>query len=298
MSFSLSFFPQPAVAPPLRRAVVPAPGEIVPSPRFPNAYRFGPKIGEGTFSVVVGCRDRWHRDLAAKVLKPMGTYEAVKSAAEREFAKLETLRHPRVTCLLDAFEYRDTFFLITERCASSLAEILPRLGRSALAWVIPVAEGVLEALDYLHSQNYSHQDLHLANVFASVPSHWVGPVDPRTVEFKIGDFGVAKMFHELGPANTRAQWMLPPEVSDPKFGSVDYRIDIYHAGLLLLQVAYGRELRFSAAEILEGKPRALALRLPPPFAPAIERSLRRHVPARTASAIEFLDQLRNAHERF
>jgi serine/threonine-protein kinase len=295
MSFSFSFFPPSPPAPPLRRAVVPASGEIVPSPRFPNAYRFGPKIGEGTFSVVLGCRDRWHRDLAAKVLKPMGTYEAVKAAAECEFEKLEALRHPRVICLLDAFEYRDTFFLIIERCASSLAEILPRLGRCALAWVTPVGQGVLEALDYLHSQNYSHQDLHLANVFASVPSRWIGRVDPRTVEFKIGDFGVAKMFHELGPANTRAQWMLPPEVSDPEFGPVDCRIDMYHAGLLLLQVAYGRELRFSTAEILEGKPRSLALRLPPPFALAIEGSLRRHVSQRTASAMEFLDQLRNAH---
>jgi hypothetical protein len=62
---------------------------------------------------------------------------------------------------------------------------------------------------------------------------------------------------------------------------------MYHAGLLLLQVAYGRELRFSTAEIFEGKPRSLAFRLPAPFALAIEGSLRRHVSERTASAMEF-----------
>jgi serine/threonine protein kinase len=300
MSFFASLFSQPNPrGPPLRQAVAPRPGEIIPSPRYPNAYQFGPRIGEGSFSVVFCCTDRSRYALAAKVLKPNGTYEAVKAAAEREFGKLEALGHPCVVRVFDAFEYRDTFYLIMERCASSLAEILPRIGRNGLSWVAPVAEGVLTALDYLHSQLYSHQDLHLANVFASIPAQWLGRVDPRTVQFKIGDLGVAKLFHELSPTNTRADWMLPPEARDPQqFGPVDYRVDLYHAGLLLLQVAFGRELRFSAAEILEGVPRACALGLPRSFAFPLEGALRRHVSERTASAMQLLDGLRSANASF
>ena len=81
--------------------------------------------------------------MAAKVFKPTKTYDAVKAAAEGEFGKLALLVHPRVTAVFDAFEFRDTFFIITERCASSLAELVPRLGHKGLAWIMPVAVSVL-----------------------------------------------------------------------------------------------------------------------------------------------------------
>jgi hypothetical protein len=67
---------------------------------------------------------------------------------------------------------------------------------------------------------------------------------------------------------------------------MDKRIDIYHCGLLLLHLLNGAELRFTADEILAGKPRELALQLPPPYNFALEKALRRHVAARTASAME------------
>jgi hypothetical protein len=81
--------------------------------------------------------------------------------------------------------------------------------------------------------------------------------------------------------------MLPPEVIDSKeFGPIDSRIDIYHAGLLLLQLAYSKIMRFTIEEIIEGKPRELALLLEPPFNFALEKALRRHVEYRTATAME------------
>lgn len=203
-----------------------------------------------------------------------------------------SLCHPRVTQVVDEFEYRDTFFIITEYCPSSLAELLPYFRPNNLAWVLPVGECVLEGLDYLHSRHYSHQDLHLGNIFGSIPKHLARRVDPRAVQFKIGDLGVAKLFHEVGEANTRAPWMLPPEVRDEiGFGPIDHRVDIYHVGLMLLQVAYGRELRFSTEDILVGQPRDMALRLPEPHACALEGALRRHVSDRTAAAREFLADL-------
>jgi serine/threonine protein kinase len=287
-----SFSPQGAFAGPGQRAVAPRPGEIIPSPRFQNAYRFGGKIGEGAYSVVYRCRDRWNNDLAAKVLKPTNTYEAVKAAARAEFERLRVLRHLRVTQVVDEFEYRDTFFLITEYCPSSVAELLPYFRSNSLAWVLRVGECVLEGLEYLHSQQYSHQDLHAGNVFGSIPTHLANRIHPSVVEFKIGDLGVAKLFYEIGETNTRAPWMLPPEVWDQgEFGPIDHRVDIYHLGLLLLDVAYGRELRFTTGDVLVGRPREMALRLPEPYAWMLERALRRHVPDRTPTAREFLRDL-------
>jgi len=49
--------------------------------------------------------------------------------------------------------------------------------------------------------------------------------------------------------------MSPPEVRDPQeSGAMDHRIDIYHAGLLLLQIAVSKEIKFTKEEILAGKP--------------------------------------------
>jgi serine/threonine protein kinase len=194
--------------------------------------------------------------------------------------------------VVDELEYRDTFFIIAEYCPSSLAELLPSFRPNGLAWVLSVGECVLEGLDYLHSKQYSHQDLHLGNIFGSIPKHLASRVDPRTVQFKIGDLGVAKLFHEIGGANTRAPWMLPPEVRDETgFGPIGHRVDIYQVGLLLLQVAYGRELRFSTEDIVVGRPRHMALRLPEPYGCALERALRRHVSDRTPAARDFLGDL-------
>jgi hypothetical protein len=56
----------------------------------------------------------------------------------------------------------------------------------------------------------------------------------------------------------------------------------------------GAELKFSNDEILAGKPRQLALQLPPPYNFALEKALRRHVAARTASAMELWRDLSSA----
>lgn len=66
------------------------------------------------------------------MLKPVGTYEKVRDAAAGEFEKLLALRHPHVTFVYDAFEYRDTFYIVTERCEYAVTELFT-LGEQLLA---------------------------------------------------------------------------------------------------------------------------------------------------------------------
>jgi serine/threonine-protein kinase len=105
---------------PERHAVQPSVGEAITSLLTGNTYTIGDRIGEGSFGIVYKCTDVWQNELAAKVLKPIASYEKVKASAEAEFHKLLLLRHPCVTFVYDAFEYRDTFYIITERCHSPL----------------------------------------------------------------------------------------------------------------------------------------------------------------------------------
>lgn len=281
--------PQPADpnTQPSKVAIQPTDGEVITSLATGNSYTIGATIGEGSFGIVYSCKDVWENDLAVKVLKPIGTYEKVKAAAQAEFAKLRELRNPYLTFVYDAFEYRDTFYIVTEKCHSPLSVLFTIDGLDGLLWLKAIARNLLQAVSYLHINQYVHQDIHLGNVFAAFVRDELIKDKEQVMCFKLGDLGVARVLHEVDAANTRAQWMLPPEVLNPgEFGPLDHRIDIYHLGLLFLQIAHSREMKFSREEVLAGAPREMALKLAPPYNVAIEKTLRRHVQYRTASAME------------
>lgn len=282
--------PQPNpqnISPPVKMAIPPSEGEVITSLATGNTYTMGTKIGEGNFGVLYSCKDIWENDLAAKVLKPTGTYEKVRASAEAEFVKLMRLRNPHITFVYDAFEFRDTFYIITERCYCSVKQLFSLPNFNGLLWLMPIARSLLQAVHYLHINNYVHQDIHSGNVLTTLIKDEMIPQNKEILQFKLGDLGVAKLFNEIDAKNTRAQWMVPPEVINPnEYGPIDYRIDIYHTGLLLLELAYSKELRFTAEEIINGKPREMALQLQSPYSFALEKVLRRHVTYRTADTME------------
>lgn len=247
----------------------------------------GDSIGEGSFGVVYACTDGWGNDLAAKVLKPIRSYEEIEAAALGEIDRLLLLRHPLITYVYDAFEFRDTFYIITERCYCPISRLFTLDNFDGTVWILPIARCLLQAVQYLHINQYAHQDIHANNVFAAFARDEMNADNPGSINFKLGDLGVSKVFGELDAANTLAEWIRPPEALDPtEYGPLDHRIDIYHVGLLFLQFAYSRELRFTRDEILSGLPREMALQLPPPLNFALEKALRRHAAFRTASAAE------------
>src|SRR5437016_356762 len=81
----------------LTKGVVPPnPGEVITSLATGNTYMMEEPIGEGSFGVVYACTDGWGNDLAAKVMKPVRSYEEVQAAALGELERLLLLRHPHI----------------------------------------------------------------------------------------------------------------------------------------------------------------------------------------------------------
>jgi serine/threonine protein kinase len=279
--------------------VRPTPGEQIFCQHSNTTYTIGEFIGEGHFGIVHACKDDWNNDLAAKALKPVASRAEVGRWGFEEIQKLLAVRHPHITYLYDAFECRGIQYLITERCHESLHDLFTNRtiqGHSILS----VARCVLEAIDFMHRQGFVHQDLHLKNVFLTFArdGHGKKPLF-ATSSYKVGDLGVAKLISGAAAAQTRG-WMLPPElIPGMNFGPADHRIDIYHAGLLLLQMALGQEVQFTTQQIVEGKPRELAqaLRQPPSIKVALEKALRRHVADRTPNAKQLWRDL-NAPPQF
>ena len=263
-------------------------GDVITCLASNNTYTIGPKINEGGFSIVYHCKDVWENELAVKVLKPIGTYEKVKFNAQNEFDKLLQLRNPYITFVYDAFEYRNTFYIVTERCEYPLSNLFQMEGFNGMLWLMSIARILLQAVYYLHINNYAHQDIHPGNIFIAYAKNELIPTSkPSALTYKLGDLGISKTLNEIDAKNTLAQWMLPPEVLNSiEFGPIDHRLDIYHIGLLFLQIAYSKELKFTRQQILDGEPRKMALDLPMPYSLAIEKALRRHVRYRTRSTME------------
>jgi eukaryotic-like serine/threonine-protein kinase len=290
-----SLTPLCQATPPAALVVPPNPGETITSELTRNTYTMGEKLGEGFFGLVFSCVDVWNNQLAVKVLKGTAPYHVIEAAAQEEFGKLVLLRHPYITYVFDAFHLRETIYIVTERCYCPLSRLFSEVKDfDGKFWIKAVARCLLQAVHYTHLNGYVHQDIHINNVFAAFARDEILD-ESKALHFKLGDLGVAKLFSEIDATNTRAQWMLPPEVLNTKeFGPMDYRIDIYHCGLLFLHLLNGGELRFTTEEVLAGIPRQLALQLPPPYNVALEKALRRHVAERTASAMELWQDLNSS----
>jgi serine/threonine protein kinase len=142
-------------------------------------------------------------------------------------------------------------------------------------------------VQFLHNNNYVHQDIHFGNVFASFHRDEMS-MGGNSVTFKLGDLGISKLAHEINAFNTILNpSMLAPEALQPMmFGPMNHRMDIYHCGLLFLQLFHKQPLVFTNEAILAAQPRLLAEQLPAPYNTAISKALRRHVWSRTSSARE------------
>lgn len=280
-------------------AIQPVVGELITSMATENTYTIGEKIGEGFFGCVYRCTDVWNNDLAVKVLKqpPHKTLDDISTAANQEFMKLRQLRHPYVTYVFDAFVFRDTFYIVTERCYCPVGSLFTSVENfCGPAWLMPIARCLLQAVNYLHLNQYVHQDIHLENVFVAVPkSEMSAERSIPAIHFKLGDLGTTKLFSEVDAYGTLANWIRPPEAVEPeRYGPMGKTLDIYHLGLFLLQLALSKQITFTREEILAGRPREMALELPMPFSGALEKALRRRATLRTATAMELWRDLNSA----
>ena len=281
-----------------REFVPPSDGEVIECNGI--HYFIGEKIGHGAFGDVFDCLDEWGNALVAKVLLPRDqSYETIQNNWLHEFQNLQQLRHPQVTFIHQAFEYRDTFYLIVEKCEFTLKDLLSDTSTDSIdgeLWLPYVSRDILNGLHYIHEHGYVHKDLHSGNVFVSLQRDPMFPDQEPVWRFKIGDLGISRPEEDISLSNTTlAQWMLPPEALNPhEFGFIGKHVDIYHVGLLLLSLLLNQTPGFTRDEITAGHPRELAEGLESRYAPAIARALRRHVSARTPSAIDMWREISEA----
>ena len=260
-----------------------------------NAYHIRNKIGEGNFSIVYSAFDKWDNNLALKILKPANKlFEVVKKAYETEKESLLRFRHPAVTHIYNAFICENLFYLVTERCEYTIGDLIKQPNFSGLGWIKPLARSLLQAVEEIHKLGYVHRDIHLGNVFTSILRNDYLPESSESViRFKLGDFGISRLIKDVSPAGTMARWMMPPEVLKPNvFQPLDQRIDIYHIGLLFLQMICGKSVSFPSKDVCAGAAKNLAINTNCCYSKILAKALDPEPRNRYATALEFWSEIK------
>ncbi len=265
---------------------LPSPGNIITSTDTGISYEILGPLAVGGFSNVFLCTDDWGHQLVAKVLKPVGETKEMEARAVSEVVAAAVARSPHIVHVHDAFELNGAYYIIAEKCASTLLDMMCNPKVTPSVWFRPLTKAVLHGVHYMYTRGLVHCDIHPGNVFLHSKPDIILFEDQSAFDFKLGDFGQTRLIGDVAPAATWNVGCVPPEVLDPdEFGPIDHRADLYQAGLLFLRFLSQEALDFDRDDILAGRPRELAEALPHPASPAIACMLRRHADARPKTAL-------------
>jgi eukaryotic-like serine/threonine-protein kinase len=202
-------------------------------------YRLVEKIGSGGMGVVYRAHDeQLERDVAIKVLSS-GTLadEGARKRFRKEALALAKLNHPNVAMVFEFGTQGDLDFLVTEYIPGVTLDAKISHNPLPLKEVVDLGTQLAHGLAAAHQQGIVHRDLKPGNLRITP--------DGR---LKILDFGLAELTpraSDLGVTITVTQttdvtgtvpYMAPEQL---RAEAVDFRSDIWSAGVVLYEMATG-----------------------------------------------------------
>jgi len=260
-------------------------------------------IGAGGMGEVFRATDKkLGRDVALKVLSLAMAGDAKRLARFRlEARAVAALNHPNIVTLYSLEEAEGLHFLTMELIEGEpLHRLIPPGGLPA-SQVIAIANALVDALTAAHERDIVHRDLKPANVMVT-----------NEGRVKVLDFGLAKETSatmSVTGTTVVARVMGTPGHMSPeqvRGQTVDHRTDIFSLGILLYEMATGRQpfRKSTAAEtmtaILNEEPTPiseLAPRTPAALQSVVRRCLEKDPAQRFPSASDLAFALESLTER-
>ncbi|GAC1566413.1 MAG: hypothetical protein NVS3B14_08470 [Ktedonobacteraceae bacterium] len=261
-------------------------------------------IGQGGMGAVyLAQQSRPRRQVAVKVLLPVGTMKPQHLAAFLERFRRETdaaasLEHPNI---MPVYEYgeRDglAYLVMPFISGGTLRDVMEREGQLILPKVINYLEQLAAALDFAHARGVIHRDIKPANILLTPEGRLL-----------LTDFGLVKIVTEAGQAQARLTGAGAP-VGTPDYMSpeqvlgqeVDGRADLYSLGIILFQMLTGitpfqgetpMQIASQQLHAQPPMPRRFCLELPVAAEQVVLKSLSKRPSDRFANGLEFATAFR------
>jgi serine/threonine-protein kinase len=244
------------------------------------------RIGVGGMGEVFRARCPEVGEIALKLMRPeiaSDEHHRRMFLAEAEVGAL--LAHPNLVRQIDYGETNRILWLAME-CVDGVAldRLVKPLPLSAEVAAYVILE-LLAGLSHVHDQGLVHRDVSAANVLVSTKG-----------EVKLSDFGVAKVRGGVSLTRTNEEKGKPSYMAPEQLRGlgtlarpVDWRIDLFAAGVLLHRMTQGRGPFNDVSEWLrEGCPLAAS----GPLAPVITRAMAREPSERYATAAAMAQAVR------
>ena len=264
-------------------------------------YTIDAFLATGTMANVYASTHRNGSRVALKILhKQLSVDEGLCERFKREGYFANSIGHPGVVRAIDDDVTEDGCpFLVMELLEGETLEERRRRkgGKLPAAWVLPIAETLLEILAAAHAREVVHRDLKPDNVFIT-----------RDGDVKVLDFGVARWNDGKTSSDMTAMGMvlgtpayMPPEQALGRREDVDAQSDLWAIGATLFIVLSGESVheggdakaKLIATARTAARPLSdAAPEIPRSVAAVIDRALAFHKHERWADAEAMREALR------
>lgn len=148
-----------------------------------HGYTYNNPIGRGGFgSCHLVTSMKYKQQFVCKVLNNSNINGDNAISFHREVSALNDLDHPNIIQIYDVFQESGLMFIILEYCpGGTLKDLLDQYHGVKGPILYDYTKQIVQALKYVHSKGYAHNDIKPANIF--ITSH--GKV-------KLADFGLTE----------------------------------------------------------------------------------------------------------